>query len=84
MLTHQVIVECTYHPPATPEHIARDVARVRQCLVTREIEHVTVYAAANGRRVIHVLAAHDAESARNGFRSAGVAFDGAWLTVART
>src|SRR5262249_50907823 len=63
-----VLVECAYAPPASAEAIAADVARVRGCLVVREVEVVAIYVAENGRRAVHVLRARDAESVRNGFR----------------
>jgi hypothetical protein len=74
----QIIVEQSHDPPASPEAIAADRARLATCLAVREIEVVRVYVADNGRRVIHVLAARDAERARNAFHSAGVAFERAW------
>jgi hypothetical protein len=73
-----VLVECNYDPPASAEAVAADVARLRGCLVVREIEVVALYVAENGRRATHVLRARDAETARNAFRSAGVAFERAW------
>jgi hypothetical protein len=76
-----VIVESNYEPPLEPAAIAEHVEQARHCLEVRECVILAVYAAENGRRVVYLLTARDAERARNAFRSAGVPFERAWAVA---
>ncbi len=73
-----VVVECAFDPPTNEDAVRATFAQLEKCLIVREVVAHGVYAAENGRRAIYLLEARDAESARNGFRSAGVAFERAW------
>ena len=73
-----VIAEHAADPPLSPEAVAAMVDKLRKCLIVREIETIAVYPAANGKRVVMVFRARDAESVRNAFRSADVAFERIW------
>jgi hypothetical protein len=79
-----VIVEQAFETPHTPDGFRDAIAKLWMCLLVREVEHVASYLAQNGRRAAFVFQARDAESVRNGFRSAGVAFERAWSADAFT
>jgi hypothetical protein len=82
-----ILVECPFDPPTTADDLRAARAMVENCLLIREVTIHAVYLADNGRRAIYVLDGRDADSARNAFRSAGVAFERAWsatLLPART
>jgi hypothetical protein len=73
-----VIVECAHEKPLSPDELRAATAQLWMCLLVREVVFVASYAAQNGKRLIWVLEARDAESVRNAFRSSGTPFERAW------
>lgn len=74
--TQVVLVEYDLPPEAEVEPMAR---RIDRCLELRGARWMRSYLTQDGRRAICEFEAPDAESVREAFRTAGQAFDRAWV-----
>jgi hypothetical protein len=78
-----ILVEYLYNPALSDAEYATEMARLRPCLMVREIELLQTFVAPDGVRALCVYRALDAEGVRYAHRSAGVAFHAAWPAHAR-
>jgi hypothetical protein len=79
-----VILERAFEPATDAAGLAQENAKLSTCLAVREVSFVSAWLAQSGKRAIFVYEAADAESVRNGYRSAGVVFERAWTGDAFT
>jgi hypothetical protein len=77
-MTTVIMVEYQHDPPADEHAQEALMARLKPCLLVREIELVQELVALDGSRALRVYRALDAASVRHAHRSAGVAFHAAW------
>lgn len=77
MMAH-VVVEYLYDPPLTPEAFEQNGAKLGPCLEAYGVRWVATYLSNDKRRRVCIFEAADAESVRQSFRSAGVAFERVW------
>jgi hypothetical protein len=73
-----VLVEQVFDPPLTDEEHDRMARRVDSCLQLRHGRWMRSYLSADCKRMICEFEAPDAQSIRDAFRSAGVAFEKVW------
>ncbi len=73
-----VVVEYLHTPPLPPDGLEKNGAKLGPCLQTRGVRWLTTYLASDRRRQICIFEAPDAESVRESYRSAGVAFERVW------
>jgi uncharacterized protein DUF4242 len=76
-----VIVERSFDEPITPEAIAALFEKGEECLPRHQIAYLGGHIASDGRRMICVFVAPDAESVRIANRQSGVRFDRVWTAT---
>lgn len=76
-----LIVEYTFNPPATDADFKSAEAKLGPCLAERHCEWIHSYVSADRRRRFCVFQAADAETLRQAYRTAGVAFEKIWNGV---
>jgi hypothetical protein len=73
-----VIVEYLYDPPLTDDVLNKDSAALQPCLEMRDVRRLRTYLAADRCRGFCEFVAPDAETVRDAFRNAKVAFERVW------
>jgi hypothetical protein len=73
-----VIVERAFETATDAAALRGEQVQLERCLAVREVTFVSAWLAQTGKRALFVYEAPDAESVRNGYRSAGVAFERVW------
>jgi hypothetical protein len=73
-----VVIEQAFDPPLTDEDHGRIGKRIDQCAEMRSARWMRSYLSADRKRMFCEFEAPDAESVREAYRSAGVAFVRAW------
>lgn len=76
-----VVVERSFAEPLSAEAVGSLLAAGQECLPRHDVTYVAGHLAADGRRMICVFRAPDAESVRIANRRAGVPFDRAWTAT---
>jgi hypothetical protein len=80
-VTRVLIAHCAFEAPITDEAFAALCERLRPCMEIRFVTGRETYLEEDRTRAMLVFEAADAETVRNGFRSANVGFErvsGAW------
>jgi hypothetical protein len=74
-----IVIEQTFDPPLTDEEHGTIGKRIDRCAELRSARWMRSYLSADRKRMFCEFEAPDAESVRDAYRSAGVAFVGAWV-----
>jgi len=78
-----VVVERSFETPITPAAIAALLEKGGECLPRHRVAYLGGHLASDGRRMICVFLAPDAESVRIANRQGGAPFDRAWTAERR-
>jgi len=73
-----VVVEQVFDPPLTDEEHGRIGKRIDTCAEMRGARWMRSYLSADRKRLVCEFDAPDAQSVRDAYRAAGVAFDRVW------
>lgn len=73
-----VVVERSFEQPVTFESLQELEARFSWCLEQKQVTALGSYVSGDGRRMICIYQARDAESVREVNRTSGVPFDRVW------
>jgi hypothetical protein len=73
-----VVIEQVFDPPLTDEEHGRIGKRVDKCLEIRNARWMRSYLSADRKRMVCEFDAPDAQSVRDAYRAAGVAFERVW------
>ena len=73
-----VVIEQVFDPPLTDEEHSRIGKRVDGCLEVRNARWMRSYLSADRKRMVCEFDAPDAQSVRDAYRAAGVAFERVW------
>jgi hypothetical protein len=76
-----VVVERSFERPWSLEAIGETFTHVLPCLIRHDVRYGGGFLSQDGRRMICVFHAVDAESVRHSNRSAGIPFDRAWTAA---
>jgi hypothetical protein len=78
-MANVVVIEQSFDPPLTDEEHGRIGKRIDTCAEMRNARWMRSYLSADRTRMFCEFEAPDAESVRDAYRSAGVAFVRAWV-----
>lgn len=77
----QVVVERSFEEPITPAAVAALFAKGKGCLPRHRVTYLGGHLATDGRRMLCVFVAPDAEAVRIANREGGAPFDRAWTAT---
>jgi hypothetical protein len=73
-----VVVEQVFDPPLTDEEHGRIGKRIDACAEMRNVRWMRSYLSADRKRLVCEFESPDAQSVRDAYRTAGVAFERVW------
>jgi Protein of unknown function (DUF4242) len=78
-VTQVVVVETEFDPPLSDEEHSKIGKRLDSCLELRSARWMRSYLSSDRKRMVCEFEAADAQSVRDAYRAAAVAFERVWL-----